>query len=328
MRNTSHLRRQHLQKSAKRRRQASQPARASGRPPARAPVKSIVGLSWVAGAGGCVLPSSEISVVALMLAAGMGAAGAQQTLDPITVLATKTIEKTIEALAMVSSVRQEQLDQIQPKRVAGHVLRPAERLVPRARRHAGDLDQHPRPAGLRPRRGGDRRRAAELPALRPQRQRPVLPRARARRRGRRGARSGRQHLRLGRDRRRRVVPHQGCAGRAAAGRAHRRADEHESRLERAARPRLAVRRRAPEREHRSVRRRHLSLADRTTATAMATSCRTAATTWRPASARRRSARPTATRSSSAEPRSIRTTRPARTFRTRSRSTTPMWSTTS
>ena len=63
-------------------------------------------------------PPSEISIVALMLAAGMSAANAQHALDPITVLATKTVEKAIEALAMVSSVRQEQLDQIQPKRVA------------------------------------------------------------------------------------------------------------------------------------------------------------------------------------------------------------------
>jgi hemoglobin/transferrin/lactoferrin receptor protein len=63
-------------------------------------------------------PLGGISVVALTLGAGLGGAGAQQTLDPITVLATKTVEKTIEALAMVSSVRQEQLDQIQPKRAS------------------------------------------------------------------------------------------------------------------------------------------------------------------------------------------------------------------
>ena len=53
-----------------------------------------------------------------MLAAGLSAAHAQTTLDPITVLATKTIEKTIDALAMVSSVRQEQIDQLQPKRTS------------------------------------------------------------------------------------------------------------------------------------------------------------------------------------------------------------------
>lgn len=70
------------------------------------------------GRTGLRAPAREISLVALMLAAGMVTARAQQTLDPITVLATKTIEKTIEALAMVSSVRQEQLDQLQPKRTS------------------------------------------------------------------------------------------------------------------------------------------------------------------------------------------------------------------
>ena len=70
------------------------------------------------GRTGLRAPAQEISLVALMLAAGMVTARAQQTLDPITVLATKTIEKTIEALAMVSSVRQEQLDQLQPKRTS------------------------------------------------------------------------------------------------------------------------------------------------------------------------------------------------------------------
>ena len=67
---------------------------------------------------GLCAPLNGISLVALIVAAGTTSASAQQTLDPITVLATKTIERTIEALAMVSSVRQEQLDQIQPKRVA------------------------------------------------------------------------------------------------------------------------------------------------------------------------------------------------------------------
>src|SRR5262245_43930175 len=61
---------------------------------------------------------NRISVAALMAAAGMSAASAQTVLDPITVLATKTIEKTIDALAMVSSVRQEQIDQLQPKRTS------------------------------------------------------------------------------------------------------------------------------------------------------------------------------------------------------------------
>lgn len=61
-----------------------------------------------------------VSAVALMVAAAWSPAAAQQseTLDPITVLATKTIERTIEALAAVSAIRQEQLDQIQPKRIS------------------------------------------------------------------------------------------------------------------------------------------------------------------------------------------------------------------
>ena len=51
---------------------------------------------------------------------GLSSARAQptQTLDPITVLATKTIERTIEALAMVSSVRQAEIDQLQPRRTS------------------------------------------------------------------------------------------------------------------------------------------------------------------------------------------------------------------
>jgi hemoglobin/transferrin/lactoferrin receptor protein len=63
-------------------------------------------------------PISEISLAALLVAAGMGAASAQTVLDPITVIATKTSEKTIDTLAMVSSLRQEQLQRIVPSRVS------------------------------------------------------------------------------------------------------------------------------------------------------------------------------------------------------------------
>jgi len=63
-------------------------------------------------------PISEISLVALLVAAGMSAANAQTVLDPITVIATKTSEKTIDTLAMVSSVRQEQMDRILPSRLS------------------------------------------------------------------------------------------------------------------------------------------------------------------------------------------------------------------
>jgi hemoglobin/transferrin/lactoferrin receptor protein len=41
-----------------------------------------------------------------------------ETLDPITVLATKTEEKAIETLANVSTVRQEQIDQLKPSRTS------------------------------------------------------------------------------------------------------------------------------------------------------------------------------------------------------------------
>ena len=63
-----------------------------------------------------------------------------------------------------------------------------------------------------------RGRTSSAPATTPTAQFFLEPRTA--RRGRRGARTGRQHLRLGRDRRRRVVPHQGrrrtCCGPASA----------------------------------------------------------------------------------------------------------------
>ena len=49
-----------------------------------------------------------------MVAAAPAWAQAEQVLDPITVLATKTEEKAIDALAPVSTVRQEQIDQLMP----------------------------------------------------------------------------------------------------------------------------------------------------------------------------------------------------------------------
>ena len=56
-----------------------------------------------------------------MIAVAIGMASsaqAQTVLDPITVLATKTEEKAIDALAGVSTVRQEQMDQLMPKRTS------------------------------------------------------------------------------------------------------------------------------------------------------------------------------------------------------------------
>src|SRR5262245_66485303 len=57
------------------------------------------------------------SVPALWIgSASPGWAQAEQVLDPITVLATRTEEKAIDALAPVSTVRQEQIQQIMPSR--------------------------------------------------------------------------------------------------------------------------------------------------------------------------------------------------------------------
>jgi hemoglobin/transferrin/lactoferrin receptor protein len=57
-----------------------------------------------------------VSLLALLI--GTTSAGAQgaMTLDPITVLATRTEEKTTESLSAVSTVRQEQIQQIMPTR--------------------------------------------------------------------------------------------------------------------------------------------------------------------------------------------------------------------
>jgi hemoglobin/transferrin/lactoferrin receptor protein len=63
-------------------------------------------------------PVCGISFVALTVGLSSARAQPTQTLDPITVLATKTIERTIEALAMVSSVRQGEIDQLQPRRTS------------------------------------------------------------------------------------------------------------------------------------------------------------------------------------------------------------------
>ncbi len=63
-------------------------------------------------------PFHGISLVALTLAAGISVAGAQQVLDPITVVATKTEEKVINSLAAISAVRDEQIRQILPKRLS------------------------------------------------------------------------------------------------------------------------------------------------------------------------------------------------------------------
>ena len=63
-------------------------------------------------------PFNGISLVALLIATGVTGAAAQQTLDPITVVATRTEEKVIDTLAAASAVREEQLRQILPKRLS------------------------------------------------------------------------------------------------------------------------------------------------------------------------------------------------------------------
>jgi hemoglobin/transferrin/lactoferrin receptor protein len=62
-----------------------------------------------------------VSSVALFASGALSPARAQSTtvvLDAITVVATKTPEKTSDALAAVSSIRQDQLDQLMPDKVS------------------------------------------------------------------------------------------------------------------------------------------------------------------------------------------------------------------
>jgi len=63
-------------------------------------------------------PLGGISFAALAIAAGLSGANAQTTLEPITVVATKTEEKVIDSLAAVSAVRQEQIDQLGPSKLS------------------------------------------------------------------------------------------------------------------------------------------------------------------------------------------------------------------
>lgn len=62
----------------------------------------------------------SVSSLALCASGALSVANAQgsMTLDPVTVVATKTPEKTSDALAAVSSVRQEQIDQFMPNRLS------------------------------------------------------------------------------------------------------------------------------------------------------------------------------------------------------------------
>ena len=142
-----------------------------------------------------------------------------QSLDTITVAASKTEERAIDALAPVSVVTLEQIQGRQASTLGGLLYNIPGVWVQERGDEPSTVDQHPRPAGFRPRRRGGRRRAAELSAHRPFRERLVLPQSGTGRRHRHRARSDREHLRLRRDRRRGLVPHQGHRRRRAPGRA-------------------------------------------------------------------------------------------------------------
>src|SRR5262245_16312216 len=115
MRNIHLLRRQHLQDAPN-----------GAFPPASKPAYPAVARQRGQRRSGVVMggweglraPFNGISLVALVITAALAPARAQTLLEPITVLATKTIEKTIDALAMVSSVRQEQIEQLQPQKTS------------------------------------------------------------------------------------------------------------------------------------------------------------------------------------------------------------------
>ena len=69
---------------------------------------------WVARS---VVVVSSVSAVSLGMASSVRAQ-VEQSLDPITVLATKTEEQAIDALAPVSTVREQQIQQIMPSRTS------------------------------------------------------------------------------------------------------------------------------------------------------------------------------------------------------------------
>src|SRR5262249_2719798 len=72
---------------------------------------------WRRSAGALLV---GVSTIAVSVAAGASSASAQttQTLDAITVVATKTPETAATTLAPVSTIRQDQIAQILPKRLS------------------------------------------------------------------------------------------------------------------------------------------------------------------------------------------------------------------
>jgi len=72
-------------------------------------------------AGALLLGISSIALLTglgSLRASAQGSSPVSQTLDPITVVASKTEEMVIQALAGVSAVRQDQIDQLQPTRTS------------------------------------------------------------------------------------------------------------------------------------------------------------------------------------------------------------------
>ena len=67
---------------------------------------------------GAVRASVLFNAALVVCVASPASAQVEQVLDPITVLATKTEEQAIDALAPVSTVRQEQIDQIMPSQTS------------------------------------------------------------------------------------------------------------------------------------------------------------------------------------------------------------------
>ena len=103
---------------------ASKPPPPRGRPPAASISHQRLGadMACLRRSAGALL--FEVSTIALL--AGLGtpfasvpaSAQVSQTLDPITVVASKTEETVIQALAGVSAVRQDQINQLQPTRTS------------------------------------------------------------------------------------------------------------------------------------------------------------------------------------------------------------------
>ena len=143
--------------------------------------------------------------------------GRHRNLDTITVTPTKTEQSVVDTMAGTSVVTGAQINREQPNSIADMLQNvpgvtsevtpndPGQSINVRGMQDFGRV-QHP-----------DRWSAAGLPDLRPQRERHVLSRSAIRQPGRRRPRTRVEYLWIGRDWRRRVVPHDGCRRRPQAG---------------------------------------------------------------------------------------------------------------